>query len=64
MKSLIGDSCGVVTISSTAGYEAVIMKIVFLFGDVFYENHPLCIKLNAVKDIVTAIQNQFSKRLL
>lgn len=39
-KSLISQSCGVVTLTSTVGYEALLLgKKVLLFGDVFYQIH-------------------------
>lgn len=39
-KSLIRSSSGVITLTSTVGYEALLLnKRVFLFGRVFYEGH-------------------------
>lgn len=42
-KKLIINSKGVITISSTMGYEALLMeKPVITFGNVFYNYHPYC----------------------
>lgn len=39
-KKLIKESCGVITLTSTVGYEALLLKKhVYLFGRVFYEFH-------------------------
>lgn len=41
-KQLIKQSFGVVTLTSTVGYEALLLKKpVLLFGEVFYQSHPL-----------------------
>lgn len=40
-KQLIRESLGVITLTSTMGYEALLLnRRVFLFGSVFYEFHP------------------------
>lgn len=45
-KELIRKSLGVVTLTSTVGYEALLMgKRVFLFGTVFYEFHKNVVKI-------------------
>jgi capsule polysaccharide modification protein KpsS len=42
-KLLIKNALGVVTLTSTVGFEALILgKPVLVFGRVFYENHPNC----------------------
>jgi hypothetical protein len=46
IKELIRGSRGVVTLTSTAGFEALLLdKPVFYFGDVFYTFHPLAVRL-------------------
>ncbi|MBI4122953.1 MAG: hypothetical protein HY458_01150 [Parcubacteria group bacterium] len=43
IPSLIAKAQGVITLSSTVGLEAALAgKPVYLFGNVFYEFHPLC----------------------
>lgn len=45
-KRLIRDSVGVVTLTSTVGYEALLLqRRVFLYGSVFYEFHPNVVKV-------------------
>lgn len=45
-KQLIRDSVGVVTLTSTVGYEALLLnRRVFLYGSVFYEAHPNVVKV-------------------
>ena len=57
IKNLIRYSQGLITLTSTAGYEALLLdKPVFLFGDVFYEFHPLCIKLDGWNDVEKSLR--------
>ncbi len=52
VKKLILRSQGVITVTSTVGYEAAIMnKPVFLFGRVFYENFANVYKLASFHDL-------------
>jgi len=52
IKELIRNSEGVITLTSTAAFEAVIMnKNAYMFGDAFYSFHSLCIKVNSWKDL-------------
>ena len=45
-KNLIRNSEAVITLTSTVGYEALLLnKPVFLFGEVFYKNHKNVIKI-------------------
>jgi hypothetical protein len=45
-KRLIVNSLAVITLTSTAGYEALLLgKRVFLFGRVFYEFHPNVVRI-------------------
>lgn len=47
-KQLIKYCAGVITLTSTVGYEALLLgKKVFLFGRVFYEDHKNVIKINS-----------------
>jgi len=45
-KQLIRDSLGVITLTSTMGYEALVLcKPVWVLGEVFYDFHPGCAKI-------------------
>lgn len=47
-KELIKHSAGVITLTSTVGYEALLLgKKVFLFGRVFYEDHKNVVKIGS-----------------
>jgi len=60
-KELIKKSLGVFTLTSTVGYEAVLMnKPVAIFGDVFYMNHPLVHQCAGYKDIDNAVKHMVS----
>ena len=51
-KRLIRDSVGVVTLTSTVGYEALLLnRRVFLYGSVFYEFHPNVVKVENPTEI-------------
>ncbi|WP_421510717.1 hypothetical protein ACOQH0_14840 [Enterobacter sp. JS8-1] len=57
-KELIKKSLGVFTLTSTVGYEAVLMnKPVAVFGDVFYMGHPLVHQCKGYHDIINAVQH-------
>lgn len=46
-NELISYSQGVITLTSTLGYEALLMnKLVFTIGNVFYNFHPNCFKVS------------------
>jgi len=60
-KVLIRKSSGVFTLTSTVGYEGVLLnKPVIVFGDVFYNEHPYVYKIPGYRDIVNAID--FAKK--
>jgi len=51
-KQLILRARGVITLTSTVGFEAVVLgKPVYVLGDVFYDFHPLCRKMNSWNDL-------------
>lgn len=51
-KTLIEKSLGVITLTSTVGFEALMMeKPVFVFGEVFYEAHPNCRKIDSYNNL-------------
>lgn len=51
-KALIRNSLGVFTLTSTVGYEAVLLnKPVVVFGDVFYNQHPLAYRISGYRDL-------------
>jgi hypothetical protein len=57
-KKLIQDSAGVITLTSTVGYEAIILgKPVVVIGDVFYDFHPMCIKMTEWKNLFQILQD-------
>lgn len=57
-KELIKKSLGVFTLTSTVGYEAVLMnKPVAVFGDVFYMGHPLVYNCKGYGDISNAVRH-------
>ncbi|MFH3675799.1 capsular biosynthesis protein, partial [Acinetobacter baumannii] len=52
IKRLILKSLGVITVNSTAGYEALLLgKPVYLLGRVFYENFNNVYNLKSYRDI-------------
>ncbi|WP_168379948.1 capsular polysaccharide export protein, LipB/KpsS family [Acinetobacter indicus] len=56
IKELIGRSQGVITVNSTAGYEALLLgKPVYLLGRVFYENFANVKKLTNFKSLRTEL---------
>ncbi len=51
-KQLIPRSKGVITLTSTVGFEALVLnKPVIVLGEVFYEKHPLCYKASNYTDV-------------
>lgn len=51
-KKLISLSAGVITLTSTVGFEALILnKPVVTIGEIFYNTHPLCHKINSFYDL-------------
>jgi capsule polysaccharide modification protein KpsS len=58
MKQLLVRSIGLITQTSTAGYEATILgKPVWVLGEVFYDFHPLCSKIGWTTDLPDALRN-------
>lgn len=56
-KQLIKESCGVITLTSTVGYEALLLKKrVYLFGRVFYEFHKGVKRIENPGDLRRLIQ--------
>jgi hypothetical protein len=56
-KKLVSHSLGVIAGTSTMGYEAVVLgKPVFLFGETFYDFHPLCTKIDSYSRLFEALQ--------
>lgn len=51
-KLLAKNALGIFTLTSTVGYEALLLnKPVIVFGDVFYDEHPLVFNCNGFKDL-------------
>lgn len=58
VQELIQKSKGVITLTSTMGYEALLLgKAVFCLGDVFYLAHPHCKKVNTISDLFNHLRN-------
>ena len=56
-KELIQNSQGIITLTSTMGYEALLMnKPVITLGKVFYNYHPYCFNINSYNDIYPTIK--------
>lgn len=52
IKNLIKKSAGIITLTSTVGFEALMYnKPVYVLGDVFYEFHPLCRKIKSFEEL-------------
>ncbi len=59
IKSLIRSSRGVITVNSTAGYEALLLgKPVYMLGHAFYEDFSNVHKLQNFSDITAAISQE------
>ena len=57
-KELIKHAEAIITLTSTVGYEALLLnKKVFLFGEVFYSQHPNCQKINSYEEIFNLLQH-------
>ncbi|MEJ5139572.1 MULTISPECIES: capsular biosynthesis protein [Acinetobacter] len=64
IKKLILKSVGVITVNSTAGYEALLLdKPVYLFGRVFYENFKNVYKLQGFKCLRNCFIHSLDNRL-
>lgn len=51
-KPLLDNARGVITLTSTMGFEALMMgKTVIVFGDVFYKKHPAVINLKSFENL-------------
>lgn len=60
-KKLIENSKGVITLTSTLGLEAALIgKLVLVLGEVFYQYHPNCVKVDSFKDIPDIINSESS----
>ncbi len=58
IHDLIIKSEGVITLSGTAGWEAILWsKPVFLLGNVFYESFKYIIKIENINELTSAIKN-------
>lgn len=56
-KLMIKQSIGIITLTSTVGYEALLLnKPVITLGNVFYEFHKNCLKCNALSDIPSLLK--------
>lgn len=61
-KTLVKNSAGVITLTSTMGYEALLLgKTVFLYGSVFYEHHKSVIKVSDPANIFELIRKNIDK---
>lgn len=61
-KSLIKESAAVITLTSTVGYEALLMnKQVFLYGDVFYDFHIGVARIENPAKLRSLIEHRLAK---
>ncbi len=61
-KTLVKNSAGVITLTSTMGYEALLLgKTVFLYGSVFYEHHKNVIKVGNPANLFELIRSTIDK---
>ena len=57
-SKLIEGCEAVITLTSTMGLEAALAgKIVYIIGDVVYENHPNCIKVSTIEELRLKLKN-------
>jgi len=57
-KEIIRNSKAIITITSTVGFEAIVLnKPVFVFGNVFYDFHPLCTKVLSFDSLFEMLLN-------
>jgi hypothetical protein len=63
VENLIKKSSGIITLTSTIGLEAALVgKLVYILGDVFYTYHPACIKINSFKELEEKIKDDLVNR--
>jgi capsule polysaccharide modification protein KpsS len=56
-KDLIKEAIAVITITSTMGYEALVLnKPVYILGNVFYEFHPNCYKISHYRELFAILK--------
>jgi hypothetical protein len=59
---LINNSLGIITLSSTVGWEGLLLKKpVIIFGDVFYNDTGLTIKINSFRKLKKVVDEIFFK---
>lgn len=59
IKNIIRDSRGVITLTSTAGFEAVLLqKPVYIFGRASYDYHPLCRRVGSWQELKEALSDR------
>ena len=62
-KLLIKKSLGIITLTSTVGFEALVMgKYVIVLGNEFYDLHPRAIKLPSLENLGEIIRLVISKK--
>ncbi|MDP2637182.1 MAG: hypothetical protein Q8P03_01055, partial [bacterium] len=60
---LVQKSQGVITLSSTMGFEALLLgKPVYVLGNVFYTYHPLCQKAQGFDDLKKRLEGDQKKK--
>lgn len=63
-KQLIKNSKGVITLTSTVGYEALLLgKKVFLYGEVFYSFHKSVVKITSPADLFNFFKDNLNKEV-
>lgn len=57
-KSLVDNSQGIITLTSTVGFEALLIgKPVYVLGKVFYDCHPNCRKISSFEQLSSELRN-------
>ena len=63
-KQLLKLSKGVITVTNTMGYEALIMgKKTFLLGRIFYETHPNCVRIESFNELYDKIIKEIDNHI-
>lgn len=63
-KNLIKQSAAVITLTSTVGYEAILMgKKAFVFGKVFYDFHKSVVRVNNPSELFAVLRSELGRRV-
>lgn len=63
-KKLIKSACAIITLTSTVGYEAVLLnKRVYLYGNIFYQFHPSVVRIEDPRKIFEVLKAGLEENL-